>query len=108
MKKNQKMSIDDLLTKVKKNLVLTHNQDDALLEQFIKAAINYAESIQNVAFGSYTITPMSQTTERGVIMLASHFYESRDNSTAVFFSNNTQEGQQLWEKVNNLLQIEFE
>ncbi len=35
---------------------------------------------------------MPATTEQAVIMLASHFYESRDGSTGGFFADNTQRG----------------
>ncbi|MGO5087519.1 head-tail connector protein [Oscillospiraceae bacterium LCP25S3_E10] len=33
--------MDKLLEKVKKNLILTHNEDDALLRQYINASISY-------------------------------------------------------------------
>ncbi len=37
---------------------------------------------------------MPPTTEQAVIMLSSHFYESRDGSTGGFFADNVQAGQQ--------------
>jgi hypothetical protein len=49
---------------------------------------------------------MPPTTEQAVIMLASHFYESRDGSTGGFFSDNVQAGKQVWETVNLLLRLD--
>ena len=45
---------------------------------------------------------MPATTEQAVIMLASHFYESRDGSTGGFFADNTNAAQQVWNTVNLL------
>jgi uncharacterized phage protein (possible DNA packaging) len=98
--------MDDLLSKVKANLILTHDEDDALLNSFIAAAINYAESYQHIAAGTYAKTPMPPTTEQAVIMLASHFYESRDGSTAGFYNDNVQAGQQVWNTVNMLFRLD--
>ena len=70
----------DLLPKVKQNLIIEHTADDALLQSFITAAVSYAESYQHIAEGYYSEHTMPPTTEQAVIMLASHFYESRDGS----------------------------
>ena len=98
--------MDTLLEKVKANLILTHDQDDALLENFIKAAVNYAESFQQIPAGTYRKKKMPPTTEQAVIMLSSHFYESRDGSTAGFYADNVQAGQQVWNTVNMLLRLD--
>ena len=95
-----------LLTKVKQNLILEHDADDKLLERFITAAISYAESYQHIAAGYYQEHPMPPTTEQAVIMLSSHFYESRDGSTGGFFADNVQAGQQVWSTVNLLLRLD--
>jgi len=100
--------MDTLLTKVKQNLILEHAADDALLESYITAAISYAESYQHVAEGFYDENPMPPTTEQAVIMLSSHFYESRDGSTGGFFADNVQAGQQVWNTVNLLLRLDRE
>lgn len=100
------MTTDNLLPKVKANLILTHDADDDLLLGYIKAAVSYAESYQHVAEGYYTENAMPPTTEQAVIMLSSHFYESRDGSTAGFFSDNVQASQQVWNTVNLLLRLE--
>ena len=95
-----------LLTKVKQNLILEHSVDDGLLLGFIAAAVSYAESYQHIPAGTYQVDPMPPTTEQAVIMLASHFYESRVGSTGGFFSDNVQAGKQVWETVNLLLRLD--
>lgn len=98
----------NLLEKVKKNLILEHSADDGLLQGYITAAVAYAESYQHIPEGTYTENPMPATTEQAVIMLASHFYESRDGSTGGFFSDNTNASQQVWNTVNLLLRLDRE
>lgn len=95
-----------LLSKVKKNLILEHDTDDELLQQYIAAAVSYAESYQHLTAGTYEAVVMPPTTEQAVIMLASHFYESRDGSTGGFFADNVQAGQQVWDTVNTLLRLD--
>ena len=104
MPKKPKIS-DDLLTKVKANLILEHDQDDDLIIHFITTAVDYAESFQHIDNGTYAKKPMPPTTEQAVIMLASHFYESRDGSTAGFYNDSVQAGQQVWNTVNMLLRM---
>jgi hypothetical protein len=77
-----------------------------LLESFIAAAVNYAESYQHIEAGFYDNNSMPPTTEQAVIMLSSHFYESRDGSTGGFFADNVQAGQQVWNTVNMLLRLD--
>ena len=96
----------ELLSKVKLNLILDHDADDALLTGYITAAVSYAESYQHIEVGYYSEHPMPPTTEQAVIMLASHFYESRDGSTGGFFADNVQAGQQVWNTVNLLLRLD--
>ena len=100
--------MDALLTKVRQNLILEHEADDPLLKGYITAAISYAESYQHIPAGTYAKTEMPPTTEQAVIMLASHFYESRDGSTGGFFGDNVQAGQQVWNTVNLLLRLDRE
>ena len=95
--------MEELLAKVKANLILDHDADDVLLMQYITAAIAYAESYQHIPEGSYSENPMPPTTEQAVIMLASHFYESRDGG---FFADNTNAAQQVWNTVNLLLRLD--
>ena len=102
------MTPQELLPKVKGNLILAHDEDDAMILRLIAAAVNYAESYQHVPAGTYANTPMPPTTEKAVIMLASHFYESRDGSTAGFFADSVQAGQQVWNTVNTLLRLDRE
>ena len=95
-----------LIQKVKANLILEHDTDDELLEMFITAAVSYAESYQHVPENYYTDHPMPPTTEQAIIMLSSHFYESRDGSTGGFFADNVQASQQVWNTVNLLLRLD--
>lgn len=94
-----------LLDKVKANLILSHEEDDALVEGLIAAAISYAESYQHLLESYYTENPMSPATEQGIIMLASHFYESRDGSTGGFFNDNVSASDQVWKTVHLLLRM---
>lgn len=98
--------MDELLDKVKQNLILEHEADDSLLKGFITAAVSYAESYQHITEGYYSENDMTPTTEQAVIMLASHFYESRDGSTGGFFADNVQASQQVWNTVNMLLRLD--
>ena len=100
--------MDILLSKVKQNLILEHEADDPLLKSYITAAVAYAESYQHIPAGHYTSNPMPPTTEQAVIMLSSHFYESRDGSTGGFFADSVQAGQQVWNTVNLLLRLDRE
>ena len=98
--------MDELLTKVKANLIVEHTADDALIQSYITAAVSYAESYQHIPEGTYRNAPMPPTTEQAVIMLSSHFYESRDGSTGGFFADNTGAAQQVWNTVNLLLRLD--
>ena len=96
----------ELLGKVKQNLILEHTADDPLIERYIIAAVSYAESYQHLPEGYYGKNAMSATTEQAVIMLSSHFYESRDGSTGGFFADNTNAAAQVWNTVNLLLRLD--
>ena len=98
--------MDTLLDKVKANLILEHSADDDLLQMYITAAVFYAESYQHIQEGYYSENPMPPTTEQAVIMLSSHFYESRDGSTGGFFADSTNAAAQVWNTVNLLLRLD--
>ena len=98
--------IEELLNNVKKNLILEHSVDDELLKHFITAAISYAESYQHISEGYYSKNKMPETTKQAVIMLSSHFYESRDGSTGGFFADNVNASSQVWNTVNLLLRLD--
>jgi hypothetical protein len=102
------MTLEDLLPEVKENLILEHDQDDALLLRLIAAAINYAEGYQHRTQGYYykRRSKMTAATRQAVIMLASHFYESRDGSTAGFFADSVPASGQVWNTVNALLRLD--
>ena len=92
-----------LLPKVKANLILPHDEDDELLLGFIRSALDYAENYQNRKYRRGRIPP---STEQAIIMLASHFYESRDGSTGGFFADHVGAAKQVWDAVNRLLTME--
>lgn len=98
--------MNELLDKVKENLMLSHSEDDALMERLITAAVSYAEGFQHLPEGHYSENAMPPSTEQAVIMLASHFYESRDGSTGGFFADNVSASQQVWNTVNLLLRLD--
>lgn len=98
--------METLLEKVKANLILNHSEDNDLLLTYISTAVSYAESYQHIPEGFYKENPMPPTTEQAVIMLSSHFYESRDGSTGGFFADNTGAAQQVWNTVNLLLRLD--
>lgn len=98
--------MDTLLDKVKANLIIDHTADDELLLMYITAALSYAESYQHLSEKYYSEHELPPTTEQAVIMLSSHFYESRDGSTGGFFADNVQAGQQVWNTVNLLLRLD--
>lgn len=85
---------------------MEHTADDPLIEMYIGAAVRYAESYQHVEEGSYADGVMPATTEQAVIMLASHFYESRDGSTGGFFADSARAARQVWDTVNLLLRLD--
>ncbi|WP_406711884.1 head-tail connector protein [Trueperella pyogenes] len=97
-----------LLDRVKHNLILTHSEDDELIAHMVVAATSYAASYQHLPDGHYTQHPMSGATQQAVIMLASHFYESRDGSTAGFWNDKTQAASSVWDAVNRLLVMDRE
>ena len=98
--------MDELLSKVKQNLILEHDEDDTLLKNYITAAVAYAESYQHLSAGYYSENAMPPTTEQAVIMLVSHFYESRDGSTGGIFADNVHAGRHVWNTVNLLLRLD--
>ena len=59
----------------------------------------------DVAAGYYSENAMPAATEQAVVMLASHFYESRDGSTGGFWANSTQAADKVYESVNALLRL---
>jgi uncharacterized phage protein (predicted DNA packaging) len=99
-------AVMELLKKVKQNLILEHSADDELIQGYITAAVAYAESYQHIPEGYYSENPMPATTEQAIIMLSSHFYESRDGSTGGFFADNPQAATQVWNTVNLLLRLD--
>jgi len=95
-----------LVELVKYNLILQHDKDDTLILRFVISALDYAEKYQHLETGYYTNKPIPPSTEQAVIMLSSHYYESRDGSTGGFFADNVNASRQIWDTVNNLLRLD--
>lgn len=102
------MIATDLLEQVKLNLIITFNDDDSLIVSLISAAISYAEGYQHLDENYYKTHEMSDRTKQAVIMLTSHFYESRDGSTGGFFADSTNASDQTYKVVNRLLLLDRE
>ena len=102
------VKMQKLLKRTKDNLILTHNEDDELLLGFIAAAVSYAETYQHRPPDFYAKrgNNMTPTTEQAVIMLSSHFYESRDGSTGGFFADNTHAAANVWATAHRLLSLD--
>ena len=94
--------VETLLPKVKSNLILTHDEDNELLRTIILSALDYAQTYQKIKRWGRTLPP---STSQAVVMLASHFYESRDGGTGGFFADNSRAAEQVWTAVNRLLLI---
>ncbi len=100
------MTASDLLQRVKENLIITFNDDDSLILGFIAAAVSYAEGYQHYEPKYYETNECSENTKLAIVMLASHFYESRDGSTGGFFADNASAGEQAIKTANMLLRID--
>ena len=97
--------VDLILPTVKKNLILTHNEDDDLIRGFILAALDYAMTYQKLERVWRTIPP---STLQAVVILASHWYESRDGSTGGFFADTAPAAVNVNNTVQRLLEINKE
>ena len=99
------MTANDLLPRVKANLILENDQSDDFLRGVVASAISYAEAYQHVNDGYYETNIMPPTTEQAIIMLSSHWFESRDGSTGEFYGDSVGAGQQVWQVVKDLLRL---
>lgn len=98
----------ELVDQVKANLILTHDEDDQLIESLISAATSYATAYQHLPEHYYEHEPMSGATRQAIVLLATHFYESRDGATAGFWSDKPEAARVVWSAVNNLLRLDRE
>lgn len=98
----------ELVGQVKANLILAHDADDELIAHLVAAATSYACSFQHLPEDYYEAHEMPGSTRQAIVMLASHFYESRDGSTAGFWSDKPDAARAMWGAVNTLLRLERE
>lgn len=102
------MTTTELLAQVKANLLITFDDDDTLIGALVNAATSYACAFQHLPENHYETHEMSGATRQGIVMLASHFYESRDGSTAGFWADKPDAARAVWNAVNNLLRLDRE
>lgn len=102
------MNLDEIVALVKTNLLVDHNADDTLITALVGAATSYATSYQHLPADHYTTHDMSGATRQGIVMLASHFYESRDGATAGFWADKPDAARAVWDAVNRLLRLDRE
>lgn len=102
------MNNDELVQLVKQNLIIEHDGDDGLIGSFVEAATSYATGYQHLDAGFYDSHDMSEATRQGVVMLATHFYESRDGATAGFWADKPEAARAVWGAVNILLRLDRE
>ena len=102
------VALEVLVVQVKANLILEHDQDDALLTEMVASALSYATSFQHLPENHYQQNPMPGSTRQAIVMLASHFYESRDGSTAGVWNDKPDAAKAVWVAVNRLLVLERE
>ena len=98
----------ELVGQVKANLILAHDADDELIAHLVAAATSYATAYQHLPGDYYETREMPGSTRQAIVMLASHFYESRDGSTAGFWSDKPDAAKAMWGAVNMLLRLERE
>lgn len=97
---------NELIGLVKQNLIIEHDGDDGLIASFVEAATSYATGYQHLDAGFYDKQPMLEATRQGVVMLATHFYESRDGATAGFWADKPEAARAVWGAVNTLLRLD--
>lgn len=102
------MNNDELVQLVKQNLIIEHDGDDGLIGSFVEAATSYATGYQHLDAGFYDSHEMSEATRQGVVMLATHFYESRDGATAGFWADKPEAARAVWAAINTLLRLDRE
>lgn len=100
------MSTNDLVDVVKANLQVDFPDDDNLIAHLVDAATAYATSYQHLEEGYYELEPMSDNTRHGVVMLATHLYESRDGATAGFWADKSDAARASWEAIHRLLVLD--
>ena len=78
------------------------------VKPFLHAIGKNRHDSQHVGSGFYLSHEMGETTKQGVVMLASHFYESRDGGTAGFFAQSPAASDQAMRAIDSLLRLDRE
>ena len=99
------MNKDSLLEKIKKNLILEHDEDDDLIRSYITAAVSLCRSYQHLEAGTYTENPMHLQPNRRLSCYAATSM-NQEMVLRVAFADNTSAGEQVWNTVNLLLRLD--
>jgi hypothetical protein len=100
---------EELLPSVKANLQIEDDADDTLLLELIGDAVSYAEDRQNKRPGTYcALRDLPRSAKRAVILLVSHWYESRDGGTGGYYASTPAAAEQVMKAVSDLLRLKRE
>lgn len=100
------MAATTLVDDIKANLIIDYDDDDQLISVYAAAAVAYAEGYQHKGAGYYDTHDMTPVTKEAVIMLASHFYESRDGGTGGYFHNSAAAAERAMTTIDRLLSLD--
>lgn len=97
----------ELLPKLKVNLVIgtDDTSEDDFLSDLIHAGIDYSQRYQNKDYTLDDYTEMPNATKQAVLMLATHFYESRDLATGGYFNDTALAGSNARSAIDRLLSM---
>jgi hypothetical protein len=96
------MDYAEILSLVKQNAVIEHDEDDSLITQYIKAAVDYAEYFQSVDYSADGVV-LPPATLQAVVLMATQSYNSRDGATGGFFADTSTAAVQARIAVDRLL-----
>lgn len=100
------MDRTELISLVKQNLGIDFTDDDELIEHYVLAALSYATAFQHMPEDFYEKNPPTERTRQAIVMLATHYYESRDGGAAGFFSPRPENVANIREAVDRLLRLD--
>ncbi len=102
---NIKNAAKKLLPRLKQNLIIEDGSEDAFLTELILSALDYAQRYQNLDYSCNGFKSLPEITKQAVIMLATHFYESRDAATGGYFADTALAGANAREAIERMLSL---
>jgi len=94
-----------LLPRLKQNLIIQDDTEDDFLLELILSALDYAQRYQNRDYSCRHFKDLPEITKQAVIMLATHFYESRDAATGGYFADTALAGSNAREAIERMLAL---